>query len=202
MAKTMNASVTDGQIEDLIAKFRAALVKKRGEISSETFQQILGVPNIGMELFAVLRAHAEKFSEQIVRTVESIDRSLADADAVKAAGLKFYGNIDHSVTLPKDEGDSEQITFIPLEKYMSPDEVDVFVADNGWQYASFKGLCKHNQDNPDFAKNTPHFTQGTGEEKRHSYAAFSNWGGERGVRVLRCELHWDGGCFVAVVPAS
>ncbi|MFT7507023.1 MAG: hypothetical protein ACI92I_000160 [Acidimicrobiales bacterium] len=202
MAKTVNASVTDGQINEMVAKFRAAMEKNREEIDSVTFQQIQGIPNIGMKFFAVVRECAEKISEQIVRLVENINRAQTNSDAVIATKCSLCGDIDHVEYLPKGEGDSEKITFVPLEKDMSPDEVDALVANDGWRYATFKGLCKHNQDNPDFSKNTPHFIQGKDEKGRHCYAAFDRCGGARLVSVFRSGLDWGDHWSVAVVPAS
>jgi hypothetical protein len=203
MAKSMNASgITDGQIRDVVAKLQSATEKHRTEISSKTFQKVLGVPNIGMELFSVLRQLAEKISKQVVMIVDGIDRSLSDAEAVRATGCNLYGNIDYTNNLPQAEGDSETVTFIPLEKDMTPDEVDALVADGGWKYASFKGLCKHNQNNPDFSKSTPHFTQGRVREGRHSYTAFFDLDDERNMLVYLDERDWRGRWFVAVVPAS
>ena len=60
MAETMTASeMTDGQIENAVDKLRAAMRKHRSEISSGIAQQVLGVENLGMEMFTPFRKRAE-----------------------------------------------------------------------------------------------------------------------------------------------
>ena len=54
MDKPMTASeksITDGQIENLVDKFRAALRKHRTEIPSEVAQQVLGIESIRRDVY-------------------------------------------------------------------------------------------------------------------------------------------------------
>ncbi|GMU73997.1 MAG: hypothetical protein AMXMBFR44_1960 [Candidatus Campbellbacteria bacterium] len=57
MAKTMIASsVTDGQIDNIVARLRDALRKHRGAFDSEVVQIVLGLENLGMHLLEPFQA--------------------------------------------------------------------------------------------------------------------------------------------------
>ena len=68
MAETMIASdeMTGRQIETALDQVRAAMRKHSSEIPKEIAQQVLGVDNLGMQMFAVFRKQAEMFSNMIV----------------------------------------------------------------------------------------------------------------------------------------
>lgn len=135
-------------------------------------------------------------------TAENLNRSLTPAEAIKATGCNLYGNIDYAKHFSKAEGDSEKLTFILIEKWLSPDAVDALVAAGGWKYASLHAVCKHNQDNPDFANDVPHFIQENDEKGRYCCVAFNHWRVGRSVYVYRLENDWDDRWFVAVVPVD
>ncbi|MEK7061887.1 MAG: hypothetical protein AAB957_01360 [Patescibacteria group bacterium] len=72
MTKLVTASqqlMTDGQIDNIVDKFRAALRKHRSEISLNIAQEIVGIENLGMECYEPIRKHVEARSNQIVRIV-------------------------------------------------------------------------------------------------------------------------------------
>ncbi len=139
--------------------------------------------------------------EYLTVQVNGINRTLSDIQAAQAAGLNICGDIKYAAHLPQAEGDSETITFIRINKIMPTFEADALVAKVG-KYASFKGICKHNQDNPEFASTTPHFTQGKDGANCNCYAAFFGGDDERFVEVGRNGIGWNNYWFVAVVLDS
>src|SRR3989338_9632342 len=98
MAETMTASVpatiTDGQIDNTVAKLRDALRKHRTEFDSEITQKVLGVENLGMEILAPFRARVEALSSLITRRVK-VDRARTPQQALDATGRRQY--IDNNV---------------------------------------------------------------------------------------------------------
>ena len=57
MAQTMIASepMTDGQIDTAVAQLRAAMLKHRVEIPKDIAQRVLGLENLGMQMFVPFR---------------------------------------------------------------------------------------------------------------------------------------------------
>ncbi|MCA9360623.1 hypothetical protein H6785_01260 [Candidatus Nomurabacteria bacterium] len=154
------------------------------------------------QFVGIVRERVEAIEKRIVRLVEGIDRGQTAKEAIESTGRNFYGDISHAIRLPIGTGDTENVTFIPLEKRMSPGAVDSLVEDGGYKYASLHAVAKHNKDHPDFAEKVQHFIQSRDKEGRHSYAAFLRWNDDRSVDVDRYEVDWRDDWFVAVVPAS
>src|SRR3990167_4179491 len=105
MAKTVIASqqsMTDGQFENLVDKFRAAVRKHRGEFDSDAVQQVLGVENLGMKLLEPFRKLMEVVSKIIVCHVK-VDRKLTPQQALDATGRKQYVDPDVVAGMPRGE---------------------------------------------------------------------------------------------------
>lgn len=204
MAKvTMTASdtPTGGQINSAVANFRAALEKHAGDFPRDAFQQALGVPNIGMILLAPLRAEVEKFSKIIRRTV-IVDRSLAPEGAIAATGRNPYVTADVLASMPKGVDETVTIEFIPLEKWMSYEVVDLKLAEYDLVAVDPYALAAFNAAEPDFATKHPCFTHWKDATGNWCCAAFCDWDDERGVNVRRGSLAWDGRWWVAGVRKS
>lgn len=199
MATTMEASVkkiTDGQIEDAVAKFRDALRTHREELFCEPAQRALGMPNIGMECFAPLRARAEAMSEIIIRRVK-VDRSLTPQQVVNATGRKQYVNRDVLDTMPKGEGNEVDVWFIPTKGFVSAAEAPAFLAQYGLVEDPRAAAAVNVKDNA-FADEHPNAAQWG----KNCYLTFGRWRDERGVYVYRGVSDWRGRGFLSGVPAS
>ena len=198
--KTMTASesITDGQIDAVMATIRAALTKNRSDFSGEAFQLALGLKNLGMILLAPLRTEVEKFSKIVRRTV-TVDRALSPEAAIAATGRKQYVTAEVLAAMPKGEGDTVVIEFIPLEKWMNNEAVDDKFAEHGLVPVDPFALAAHNAAEPDFASERPCFTHWKNADGNWCYAAFLDWSGERGVNVLRDASGWRVGWWAAGV---
>jgi hypothetical protein len=105
--------MTDGQIEDAVDKFRAAMCKHRTYVSAPVAQTVLGLPNVGMVLFATFLKHAEAISNHMVRTV-MVQRGRSLEDALNATGCVQYTDPAVMESVPRgEEGAVEVVLFKP-----------------------------------------------------------------------------------------
>lgn len=193
MAETMIASgMTDGQIDEFANKLRAALRKHRSMISLEVAQRISGIENIGMELFAPIRAHAERISKMIVRPFK-VDRTKTPAELLAdCKRVPWY--IDEAVlaTMPMDGPAEGNLVFLPLEKNTPVANIPKVL--EGWGLApDYAAQMQVNADYPSFADEHPNGMQWA----ENSYAYFDRLGDEREVNVYRSDNDWDGDIWFA-----
>lgn len=199
MAKTMIASVrpmTDGQLENAVAKFRDALRKHRGEFSSDAVQQVLGVENLGMELLAPFRTHVEAISGIIVRRA-TVNRTRTPQEVIDAAGRMQYIDENALATMPQGEGDEVDVHFVPTERFIRANEVSAFLAQYGLVPDPRAQAAVHEAD-PAFADGRPNVTQWG----NNCYLMFGRWHDERRVHCSRYGRDWEVGWFLSGVPAS
>src|SRR3989344_6795051 len=119
MAKTMTASVTpmtDGQIENVVAKVRDALRKHRNELDSEIVQRVNGVENLGMEMIAPFRARVEAEMEIIVRPFK-IDRTKTPEELYVAMGrVEWYKDANVLRAMPNVGPAEGELVLFPLKR--------------------------------------------------------------------------------------
>lgn len=198
MAKTMIASqMTDGQIENMTDKFRAALRKHRSDIGSDVVQQVLGIENLGMEFFAVVRKHAERFSDMFVRHVKP-DRNRTPQRALDATGRGQYTDKKVVAGMPKGEGEAE-VHFFKLDRWISDDDLEKEYDARGLKPADPYSLAAVNEADPAFADERPNCTHWKDKDGKWCYAAFNHWFDERCVGVRRSGDGWYGHWFFAGV---
>lgn len=197
MAETMTASqqpMTDGQIDNLVDKFRAAVRKHRSEFGSEAVQQVLGVENLGTELLVLFRKHVEAVSSMIVRHVK-VDRTRSPQEVLDATGRKQYTDRDVVKTMPRGEGEGEEVDvyFFNLDYDPTPAELD-----REYELRQLKAdpiaQAQVNTDDPAFADDRPNNCQWGLENGVASFAVFDRWVGERDVNVLRYDGRWYRRC--------
>jgi len=192
MAETMIASeITDGQIENAVEKLRAAIRKHRSEISSEVAQRVLGVENLGMEMFAVLRNHVEWMGSMIVRRV-AVNRTRTPQEALNATGRKQYTTDDVVVVMPKGEGDEAEVHFFKLGRYVSDADLEKEYGLRGLKPADPFSLAAVNEADPNFADEHPNGTHWQDANGKWCYMAFSRWGGGRSLDARRRVSGWSG----------
>lgn len=188
------AEMTDGQIENAVNKLRDAMRKNRSEITSDVAQQVLGVENLGMMMFAPFRERAEAVSNLIVRKV-TVNRGRSQQEVIDATGRVQYTNRKVVDAMPKGEGDEVEIVFF------KPDlsERNGFITDNdlekefelrGLKPADPISVAAVNEADPAFADEKPHGTHWKDAEGNWCCAAFDRWRGRRRVDVRRGDDDW------------
>jgi N utilization substance protein B len=116
MTQIMTASVkpvTEGQIENLVSKFRDAARKLMTGLDGDAFQKALNSKNIGTELFAPFRLRVEATSG-VIRSV-FVNRDQAPREALLALGRNEQ-YLDDSVVnaMPKGEGAETEVVFFKI----------------------------------------------------------------------------------------
>lgn len=199
MAKTTTASgMTDGQIENLTDKLRAAMRKHRSEITSGVAQQVLGVENLGMEMFAVIRKHVDRMSNTIIRRVR-VNRARTPQEALNATGRNPY--LDRNVVdaMPRGEGEESEVFFFKIGRYISDDDLKKEYDLRGFKPADSYSLAAVNEADQAFADEHPNGTHWKDADGRWCFSAFDRWGGERRASVDRSGSDWDGHWWFAGV---
>ena len=189
MDETMIASMTDGQIENLVDKLRAAARKHRQEITSETVQLVLGVENLGMEMFAVIRGHVERVSNMIIRHVR-VNHTRTPQEALDATGRVQYKDRDVVATMPRGEDDEVEVHFFKLGRYVSDADLEKEYELRGLKPADPYSLAAVNEADPAFADEHPNGTHWKDANGKWCYIAFFRWDGERRVDFYRDDLDW------------
>ncbi|MFA6408497.1 MAG: hypothetical protein WCW36_03475, partial [Candidatus Paceibacterota bacterium] len=127
MTQIMNApetkSITDGQIENAVAKLRDALRKHRSEFASDASQLVLGIDNLGMELLAPFRTCIESVSGIIIRRHVRVDRTRTPQEVVDATGRTQYVDKDVLATMPIGEGEEVDVHFVPTKRFVPAKDV-------------------------------------------------------------------------------
>lgn len=187
MAKTMTASqqkpMTDGQIDAVANKLRDALRKHRSEISSEVAQQVNGIDNLGMLLYAPYRERAEALSKVIVRHVK-VDRTLEPQTILDATNRTPYTDRSVVDSMPRGEGNEVEVHFFPLEKGMTEEEFALALDQRGLKPDPI-AQTQVNTDDPAFADKCPNGTQWKDADGKNCFATFYRWLGKRRVGVNR-----------------
>lgn len=194
MTQIMSApGMTDGQIENAINKLRDAMRKHRSEISSDTAQQVLGVENLGMIMFAPFRKYAEEFSNRIICIVKvNRGRSLREAIEVIGHVHANHANRDLVDSMPKGK-ESEQSDDVEVV-FFKPDLSDSYgvISDNdlakefalrGLKPADLASLVAVNEADQSFVDARPHGTYWKDAEGRQCFATFERWD-DHEVRVF------------------
>lgn len=193
MEKTVTASVmTDGQIDNLVDKFRAAARKHRAEFASDAVQQVLGVANLGMELLEPFRRRVDAVSEIIVRHVK-VDRTRTPQQVLDATGRRQYVDPDVVTSMPGcgDGIEELDVCFFPLRRFSSDEEVEKACKLRGLErLADPYVVAQVNTDDPEFADEHPNATHWKVNGK-WCYFACGRWSDGRHVNVDRAGRDWN-----------
>ena len=200
MAKTMIAAqMTEGQIENVVAKLRDALRKHATEFASRVVQQVLGVENLGMELLAPFRVRVEAFSNLIIRRVK-VDRARTPQQALDATGRRQYITREVVDAMPRGNSlivEEVEVTFFKPrpEAYkdglISDDRLKAEFDFHGLKPVDPYALAAVNEADPSFADTHPNGTHWKDKDGKWCFAAFGRWGVGPGVSVRRCDDVWD-----------
>ncbi len=205
MAKTTTASrpMTNGQIENAVAKLRDALRKHRTEFGSEPVQLVLGVENLGMELLAPFRKRVEAVSNLIVRRV-TVNRTRTPQSMLDATGRKQHTNQDVVDAMPRGEGEKAEVYFFKPDLterggWISDADLEEEFESRGFAPADPYTLGAVNEVDPAFTDSHPNGTHWKDAQGRWCFAAFGRWYDEPSVSVHRSDDDWDGRWWFAGV---
>ncbi len=189
------AEMTDGQIENAVNKLRDAMRKHRSEITSDVAQQVLGVENLGMMMFAPFRECAEAVSNLVVRKVP-VNRSRTQQEAIEATGRAQYMDRKVVNAMPKGEGNEAEILFFKPDLsersgFISDDDLEKEFELRGLKPADPISVAAVNEADPAFADEKPHGTHWKDAKGNWCYAAFRRWDDRRRVNVNRDDSDWN-----------
>jgi hypothetical protein len=195
MKKIMTAPMTDGQIENVIDKFRAALRKHRDEISSDTAQVVLGIDNLGMVLYAPFRQLAELQSNLIIRRVK-VDCSRSAEEALAATGCRQFTNDNVVAEMPNCQDEEVEVVFLKPDLsakkgWISDDDLEVEFSRRGLRPADPFEAAAVNENDPAFADEHPHGTHWKNAGGQWCFAAFYRWRDEPKLDVYRSGDGWS-----------
>src|SRR5512133_2534923 len=111
MNATETALMTDGQIENAVSKLRDAMRTHRAGISSEVAQQVLGVENFGMLMFAPFRERVEAISNLAIVPAVVVDCGRSPQQALEATGRIQYTDRKVVKNMPKAPAVLAEIVF-------------------------------------------------------------------------------------------
>ncbi|OGZ66569.1 MAG: hypothetical protein A3C58_02585 [Candidatus Staskawiczbacteria bacterium RIFCSPHIGHO2_02_FULL_34_10] len=185
--------MTDGQIDNIVDKFRAALRKHRSEFPHDVVRNVLGLKNLGMECMAPFRARVEAISNLITRRVK-VNRTRNAQAALDATGRRQYTDKDVVNAMPQGEGEEAEVVFFNLGRYVSNAELEKEYEIRVLKPADPYSLATVNETDQAFADQKPNATHWQDVDGKWCYAAFSRWDdGGRNVSVNRGKDDWDGG---------
>ncbi len=187
--------MTDGQIENAVNKLRDAMRKHRSQITSDVAQHVLGIPNLGMMMFAPFRDCTHAISNLIVRTV-NVNRSRSPQEALDATHRAQYTYRKIVDAMPKASADEVEVVFFKPDLsnrngFISDDDLAHEFDLRGLNPADPYSLAAVNEADPAFADEKPHGTHWKDAEGNWCYATFGRWHDGRGVFVNRDDLDWD-----------
>jgi len=204
----LTSEMTDDQVDDLANKLRDAARKHRGEISKDVMQQVLGTPNLSMQLYAVIRTLAEEISKQVVHIV-AVDRKRTPKAALDASGRKQYTTKAVVDAMPHGTGNKVRLMYFKPDKsaykngWLSCDALDVEYEKRNL-VPDPQAQIDDNAANLEFANEVPNACQWKDDDGNWYYATFGRWDGERNVSVFVCRYgyDWRDRWWFAGVPAS
>lgn len=196
MAKTMIASeqsITDGQIENVVARLRDALRKHRNELGSEPVQQVLGVENLGMELLEPFRKRIELVSNVITCHVK-VDRTKTPQEVINATGrTKWYIDEEVLAEMPREGFKEGEVVIFELDYDPTVDELDREYEIRGLQPDPY-AVAQVAINDPAFADERLLSVQWRDKCGRACCAIFRRFGAGREVDVRWRGLWWSRDC--------
>ncbi len=196
MAKTMTASVTpmtDGQIENVVAKVRDALRKHRDQLESAAVQRVNGIDKLGEMLIAPFRVRVEAEMEIIVRPFK-VDRTKTPEELYVAMGrVEWYKDANVLRAMPNAGPAEGELVLFPLKR--DTPVADVLAA---YELRNLEpdptALMQVMAEEPELADDR---RIGCQWDASGSYVCVYRDGGERGVGVGRGGGGWSGDIWLA-----
>jgi len=191
--ETMTPStITAGQIGKLQDLLGAAL--RKSGLQSEPTQQVIetqGEPLVA-EIVAVIRKRVEAVGDMIARRV-SVNRNRIPQEVLDATGRKQYTDSGVVATMPKGDGDGDEVEvyFFKVGKYVSDVDLEKEFTSRGLKPADAYSLAAVNEADPSFADEHPNGTHWQDADGKWCYIAFDRWFGEHDVLVYRFDDEWN-----------
>lgn len=185
------SAITAGQIGK-IQELLGARLRKSG-LPSESVQQVLATQGdaVADEMLAVIRTRVETICNMIVRRV-NVNRTRTPHEALTATGRKQYATDSVVRTMPKGQGDEEDVHFFKLGHWISDDDLENEYEKRGLKAADPYSLAAVNEADPAFADERPNSTHWKDASGKWCYAAFHRWSDGRYVYVDRYGDDWNG----------
>lgn len=184
--------MTDGQVDNLVDKFRAAVRKHCSEFPRSAVQEALGVENLGMECLTPFRRRVEAISNLIVCRVK-VNRNLSPQEVLNATGHRQYTDQKVVDGMPRGNGEETEVVFFNLGRYVNDDDLEKEYEIRGLKPADPYSLAAVNEADPTFTDQNHNSTHWKDANGKWCYAAFFRWRGiERYVRVFRFDCAWSG----------
>ncbi len=193
--------VTEGQIGKLNQNITARLNKKKSELPSDVFQQVLGDETLIDDIYAAIRKRVDAISACIIRTVK-VDRKRTPKEVLKATGRNQYVTDNVVAKMPKGEGDEVDVVFFKLGRYISDNDLEKEYELRGLIPADPYSVAAVNEADPAFADERPNGTHWKDKDGNWCFAAFIRWSGVRVVRVDRGVNAWNGRWWFAGLRKS
>lgn len=182
-------TMTDGQINKAVARYRALLEKYAKNFDAEAVQTVLGQSEFAEEQVALFRRRVEMVSNLIIRHVK-VNREIPPQEVLAATGYTQYTNGDVVRDMLKGEGEEVEVIFFKLDRYVSDDELEREYALRGLVPADPYSLAAVNRDDPTLADAKPNCTHWKDIEGKWCFATFNRWDDERNLRVYRRDAEW------------
>ncbi len=186
---TPSGPVTEGQIGKLCSNITARLTKKKNELPSGTFQQVLGDDTLIDEIYTAIRKRVDAISDCIIRTVK-VNRKRTPKEVLKATGRTQYVTDSVVAKMPTGEGDEVDVVFFKLGRFVSDNDLENEYALRGLIPADPYSLAAVNEADPAFADEHPNGTHWKDKDDKWCFAAFDRWYDERDVLVNRNGSDW------------
>lgn len=183
-------TTTVGQIDKAVANYRAMLEKHSPHFAASVVQQVLGSSELAKEQYELFRKHVEVRSSMIVRHA-TVNRSRSRQEAISATDRAEYLNDEVVATMLQGTGDSADVHFFKLDRYISDNDLEKEYALRGLKPADPYALAAVNEADQAFADEHPNCTHWKDVDGNWCYAAFGRWGDGRFVRVFRDDFEWS-----------
>ena len=187
-------TMTDGQINKMVASYRALLERHSKEFDAEAVQRVLGQSKFMDEQLAVLRRRVEAVSNLFVRKVK-VNRNHSPREALDATGRVQHTDRNVVDKMPKAVADEVEIVFFKpdlseRDGYISDDDLEKEYELRDLMSADPISVAAVNEADPDFADKTPHGTHWKDADGKWIFVTFYRWEGKRKVDVSHYVYGW------------
>ncbi|HWQ60220.1 MAG TPA: hypothetical protein VN420_03660 [Candidatus Fimivivens sp.] len=185
---TPSKEMTQRQIDEAVANYRALLEKHVNEFDAAAAQRALGQSELADEQFAAFRRRVEMFSNLIVRRTK-VNRRLSSRAALAATGRKQHTDDGVMNGMPFGGDDEVDVVFFYPELweytrpgFMSDDDLEKALARRGLENDP-RAVIAANAADPLFADNHPNGAHWKDASGAWCFLVFDRWDGQPCVDV-------------------
>jgi hypothetical protein len=182
--------ITEGQIGKLNQNITARLLKRKKELPSNIFQQVLGDETLLDEFVASILKRIDAISNMIIRTVK-VNRNRSAKEALSATGRTQYVSDSVVKAMPNGTAEEVEVYFFKIGRFVSMTDLEKEYELRGLQAVDPFTLAAINEADPAFADEKPNGTQWKDAKGKWCYAIFGRGDDERDLNVYRNGLDWS-----------